>query len=130
MQRLLVVEDDKTIVRNLRRGLAQVGYDVVTAETAKDAFDRATTESFDGIVLDLMLPDRCGLELLADLRRVGFNGAVVILSARGSVDDRVRGLESGADDYLVKPFAFKELQARLRAARPGVSRPAGRAEGR
>lgn len=115
MQRLLVVEDDKTILKNLRRGLTEVGYEVVTAETAEAAFQYATMESFDGMVLDLMLPDRNGLDLLQDLRNAGFNSPVLILSALTTVNDRIRGLESGGDDYLIKPFAFRELVARLRA---------------
>lgn len=115
MHRLLVVEDDKTILKNLRRGLTEVGFDVVTAETADSALQYATTEPFDGMVLDLMLPDRNGLDLLQDLRNTGFNSPVLILSALTTVDDRIRGLEKGGDDYLIKPFAFRELVARLRA---------------
>lgn len=115
MHRLLVVEDDKTILKNLRRGLAEVGFDVVTAETAGTALEYATTETFDGMVLDLMLPDRNGLDLLQDLRNTGFNSPVLILSALTTVDDRIRGLEKGGDDYLIKPFSFRELVARLRA---------------
>ena len=115
MQRLLVVEDDKTILKNLHRGLTEVGFEVVTAETAGSALQCAQTEPFDGMVLDLMLPDRSGLDLLQDLRNTGFNSPVLILSALTTVDDRIRGLEKGGDDYLIKPFSFRELVARLRA---------------
>lgn len=113
--RLLVIEDHKSLLGSLKRGLAAEGYDVVTAETGEDGFYYATTEPFDGIVLDVMLPGRSGLDILRDLRGAGFSRPVLILSARDSTDDRVAGLDEGADDYLVKPFAFKELTARLRA---------------
>jgi DNA-binding response OmpR family regulator len=115
VERLLVVEDHKQLLRSLERGLSASGYDVVTAETAEAAFYCASTDHFDAIVLDVMLPQRSGLEILRDLRNTGMDSPVLILSARDSVADRVRGLNEGADDYLVKPFAFEELTARLRA---------------
>lgn len=115
MNRLLVVEDNKSILRNLKRGLSEVGFEVVTADSAEAAYECATSQSFDGMVLDLMLPDRNGLDLLRDLRNRGFDTPVLILSARTTVDDRVRGLNGGADDYLIKPFAFEELVARVQA---------------
>lgn len=115
MERLLVVEDHKKLRESLQRGLSASGYDVVTAETAEAAFYCASTDHFDAIVLDVMLPERSGLEILRDLRNAGMDSPVLILSARDSVADRVRGLDEGADDYLVKPFAFEELLARLRA---------------
>ena len=115
MQRVLVVEDHKRLLQSLERGLKKSGYDVETAATAEAAFYLATTENFDAIVLDIMLPKRSGLEILRELRSNGMAIPVLILSARDSVADRVRGLDDGADDYLVKPFAFEELLARLRA---------------
>jgi DNA-binding response OmpR family regulator len=115
MHRLLVVEDHKKLLRSLERGLTAAGYEVVAAATGEAGFYHACTEPFDAVVLDLMLPGRDGLEILRDLRRVGFSAPVLILSARTAVADRVRGLDQGADDYLVKPFAFDELLARLRA---------------
>lgn len=115
MHRILVIEDHKKLLRSLERGLTTAGYEVVGAETGEAGFYCASTEPFDIVVLDLMLPGRSGLEILRDLRRLGFSSPVLILSARDSVADRVRGLDEGADDYLVKPFAFDELLARIRA---------------
>lgn len=113
--RVLVIEDHKKLLRSLQRGLAAAGYEVVAAETGEAGFYHASTEPFDALVLDLMLPGRSGLEILRDLRNAGFSAPVLILSARDAVADRVSGLDQGADDYLVKPFAFEELLARLRA---------------
>jgi two-component system OmpR family response regulator len=115
MPRLLVVEDQKKLLSSLRSGLHEEGYDVVTAATGEQGYYAATTEPIDAVVLDLMLPGRDGLRVLRDLRANGFTRPVLILTARDTVDDRVLGLDSGADDYLVKPFAFAELLARLRA---------------
>ncbi|MBS0261258.1 MAG: response regulator transcription factor [Planctomycetes bacterium] len=115
MARILVIEDHKKLLRSLQRGLTAAGYEVVAAETGEAGFYRASTESIDAVVLDLMLPGRDGLEILRDLRRQEFAAPVLILSARDTVDDRIRGLSQGADDYLVKPFAFEELLARIRA---------------
>jgi two-component system copper resistance phosphate regulon response regulator CusR len=115
MARILIVEDQKKLLQSLQRGLQEEGYDVVAAATGEDGYYRATTEPFDAIVLDLMLPGRSGLEVLRDLRAHGVAKPLLILTARDTVDDRVAGLDGGADDYLVKPFAFAELLARLRA---------------
>lgn len=115
MPRVLVVEDQKKLLRSLRSGLEQAGYEVAIAATGEDGFYRATTDPFDIVVLDLMLPGRDGLQVLRDLRSRGFAAPVLVLTARDGVEDRVDGLDSGADDYLVKPFAFAELVARLRA---------------
>lgn len=115
MPRVLVVEDQKKLLRSLRSGLEQEGYEVAIAATGEDGFYRATTDPFDIVVLDLMLPGRDGLQVLRDLRSRGFAAPVLVLTARDGVEDRVDGLDSGADDYLVKPFAFAELVARLRA---------------
>src|SRR5215469_3195745 len=102
------------MLRSLERGLRAEGYDVTTAATGEDGYRLATDGRFDCVVLDLMLPGRDGLEVLADLRRAGNRTPVLVLTARDAVEDRVAGLDGGADDYLVKPFAFAELLARLR----------------
>src|SRR3954469_9049789 len=115
MPRVLVVEDERKVLRGLQRGLEQEGYEVVTAENGEAGYELALTQPFDCLVLDLLLPGRDGLQVMADLRRAGKALPVLILTARDAVEDRVAGLDSGADDYLVKPFAFAELLARLRA---------------
>jgi DNA-binding response OmpR family regulator len=113
--RVLVVEDEQKVANALREGLEGEKYDVVVERTGEGAFFRVTTETFDVILLDLGLPGRSGLEILSALRERGLKTPVLILTARDSVQDRVLGLDGGADDYLVKPFAFAELVARLRA---------------
>lgn len=115
MQRLLVVEDEAKLLTSLERGLIEQGYDVATAATGEEGYYIATTQSFDAIVLDVMLPKRGGIQVLQDLRSNGFAAPVLILTARDAIEDKVRGLDAGADDYVVKPFAFAELVARLRA---------------
>src|SRR5512142_3329792 len=115
MARILIVEDQKKLLQSLQRGLQEEGYEVVTAATGEDGYYRATTEPFDAIILDLMLPGRSGLEVLRDLRAHGVAKPLLILTARDAVDDRVAGPDGGADDYPVKPFAFAEPLARLRA---------------
>jgi DNA-binding response OmpR family regulator len=115
MPRLLIVEDQKKLLSSLKRGLEEEGYDTVATSTGEQAYYAATSEEFDALVLDLMLPGRHGLQVLRDLRGHGFSKPVLILTARDAVEDRVAGLDAGADDYLVKPFAFAELLARLRA---------------
>ena len=113
--RVLVVEDEPKVARALREGLSGEGYEVVVAETGEDGFFRASSEPFDLLILDRLLPGREGLEVLRALRQKGLLTPVLILTARDAVEDRVGGLDSGADDYLVKPFAFPELLARVRA---------------
>src|SRR5258708_27109188 len=113
--RVLVVEDEAKIARALHEGLVAAQYDVVVAATGEDGFYQATTEPFDLIVLDVMLPGRDGFQILGSLRQRGIRTPVLVLTARDSIDDRVVGLDAGADDYLVKPFVFPELLARLRA---------------
>lgn len=115
MSRVLVIEDQKKLLSSLKKGLEQEGYEVVTATTGEEGYYAATTQDIDALVLDLMLPGRDGMQVLYDLRANGFTRPVLILTARDSVQDRVAGLDGGADDYLVKPFAFAELLARLRA---------------
>src|SRR3989454_4919639 len=113
--RVLVVEDEKKVARALREGLEAEHYDVRVASSGEEGFFLVNHETFDCVVLDLMLPHRDGIEVLTTLRKRGLQTPVVILTAKDAVDDRVRGLDAGADDYLVKPFALPELLARLRA---------------
>jgi two-component system, OmpR family, copper resistance phosphate regulon response regulator CusR len=113
--RLLIVEDDAKVARALTDGLGAEGYDTRVARSGEEGFFLAHRETFDLIVLDLMLPGRNGLEILHTLRQRGLQTQVLVLTARDAVEDRVRGLDAGADDYLVKPFAFPELLARIRA---------------
>jgi DNA-binding response OmpR family regulator len=110
-----VVEDEPKVARALHDGLTAEHYDVVVAHTGEDGFFYANAEIFDLVVLDLMLPGRDGIAVLTTLRKRGLQTPVLILTARDAVEDRVLGLDSGADDYLVKPFAFPELLARIRA---------------
>lgn len=112
--RLLVIEDDAAIQEFLRRGLTEAGYVVDQAKTAREAEQRVLEQDYAALVLDLGLPDRDGFALMNDLRSQGVSTPMLILSARRSVNDRVRGLEEGGDDYLTKPFAIAELTARLR----------------
>ena len=114
MPRILVIEDQKRLQTSLRRGLEEEGYEVASALNGEEGYYLATTKPCDAVVLDLMLPGRDGLSILQDLRVTGFKKPVLILTSRDAVDDRVAGLDAGADDYLVKPFAFAELVARLR----------------
>ena len=113
--RILVVEDEAKVARALQEGLEGENYEVIVARTGEDGFFHASAEIFDLIVLDLMLPRRDGIEVLTTLRRRGVQTPVLILTAKDAIEDRVLGLDSGADDYLVKPFAFPELLARIRA---------------
>jgi two-component system, OmpR family, copper resistance phosphate regulon response regulator CusR len=115
MARVLVVEDQPKHLEALRRGLEAEGYEVSTAATGPDGLRAALTGPVDAVVLDLMLPGRHGLDVLRDLRADGFAKPILILTALDAVEERVQGLDSGANDYLVKPFAFVELLARLRA---------------
>jgi two-component system copper resistance phosphate regulon response regulator CusR len=112
--RILVVEDEKRIADFLSRGLESGGYAVDVAHAGAAAADMVHATEYDLIILDLGLPDMDGLEVLKKIRNRNVSPPVLILSARDAVDDRVRGLEGGADDYLVKPFAFVELLARVR----------------
>jgi DNA-binding response OmpR family regulator len=114
MTRILVVEDQRSLLRNLVRGLGEEGYDVVPAASVNEARE-ALARQPDVLILDVMLPDGSGVDFLRQLRNEGFGQPILVLTARDSVDDRVNGLDAGADDYLVKPFSFNELLARLRA---------------
>ncbi len=129
--KILVVEDEPKTGNYLKQGLTEAGFVVDLARDGNDGLHLATTENYDMIVLDIMLPGRDGWSVLKSLRDVGDTVPVLFLTARDQVDDRVKGLESGADDYLVKPFAFSELLARVRsllrrgkAAEPEVMRVA------
>lgn len=113
--RILVVEDEKSIARFIRQGLEEAGYAVDVAEDGQEGLQYARVADYDVLVLDIMLPRVDGLELLRALRREGKKTPALMLTARDTVDDRVQGLDAGADDYLVKPFAFPELLARIRA---------------
>lgn len=115
MAHLLVIEDQPKLLRSVQRGLEAAGHTVVAAADGKSGLRLADCESPDAVVLDLMLPVCDGWHVLAELRRAGFKRPILVVTARDAVDDRVRGLDEGADDYLVKPFAFNELLARLRA---------------
>lgn len=112
---LLIVEDEPKVARALREGLSAEGFSVTVAHTGEDGFFLASTRPFDLVVLDRMLPERDGLEILTALRQKGLLTPVLVLTARDGVEDRVAGLDAGADDYVVKPFAFAELVARVRA---------------
>jgi len=113
--RILIVEDEAKVARALEEGLKREEYDVVVARTGEEGFYLVSAEQFDLVILDLMLPGRDGLQVLSTLRKRGLVTPVLILTARDAIEDRVQGLDSGADDYLVKPFAFPELSARVRA---------------
>jgi len=122
--RVLVIEDEPKVGAALQEGLQAEGYDVSVETTAEGGFYRAITENLDLVLLDLGLPGRDGLEILQTLRQRGLKVPVLILTARDAAGDRVLGLDAGADDYLVKPFAFAELLARMRAVRRrGVGDP-------
>jgi two-component system OmpR family response regulator len=122
--RLLVVEDEDHLARLLRRGLAEEGYAVDLVGDAARALASAGSAEYDAAVLDIVLPDLDGFEVCTRLRRAGWQVPVLMLTARDSVSDRIRGLDAGADDYLCKPFSFSELCARIRALirRSGVVR--------
>ena len=113
--RVLLVEDHKPMVRALKQGLEEEGFAVDVAYDGEEGNFKAQTANYDVIVLDLMLPKEDGLSLLHRWRRAGMNTHVLVLTARNSIDDKVKGLDSGADDYLAKPFQLEELLARLRA---------------
>jgi len=113
--RVLIVEDERKISTYLKRGLEEQGYAVDTAFTGREALDFAEAAPYDIIILDILLPEMDGLAVCRELRKHDNRTPILMLTARDSVDDRVNGLDAGADDYLVKPFALKELLARLRA---------------
>ena len=115
MLRILLAEDDQDTRQFVERGLGELGHNVVAAVNGEDALHLALTERLDVIVLDRMMPELDGLSVLKRLRAGGVTAPVLMLTALGRIEDRVDGLEAGADDYLVKPFAFSELAARIQA---------------
>jgi len=123
--RVLLVEDDKKIASFVEKGLKAAGFAVDHAADGEEGLHLALTEPYDAAVIDLMLPKTDGLTLIQTLRKNKINTPVIILSARGSLDDRVKGLQMGSDDYLTKPFAFSELLARIQAL---IRRSTGAAE--
>jgi two-component system response regulator MprA len=113
--RILVVDDDLAVCRSIDRALRLEGYEVTTVATGSDALEAVAASSPDALVLDLQLPDLDGLQVCRRIRDAGDDTPILMLTARHGIDDRVQGLDAGADDYLVKPFALEELLARLRA---------------
>ena len=125
--RVLVVDDEPALRSAVQRALALERYDVALAEDGRQALDRLAAEELDAVVLDIAMPHVDGLEVCRRMRQAGDRTPVLMLTARDGVDDRVEGLDAGADDYLVKPFALRELRARLRALLRRVDRDAGAA---
>jgi DNA-binding response OmpR family regulator len=113
--RILLVEDEHKIARAIKRGLEQESFSVDTAYDGSEGFDLASTEEYDLIILDLMIPKKDGVEVCKRLRENGNQVPILMLTAKSSVDDKILGLNTGADDYMTKPFAFEELLARVRA---------------
>lgn len=115
IMRILVVEDEHRIANSIKKGLEQEKYAVDVVYSGTDGFDLASTEEYDLIILDLMLPEMDGLSITRELRKNKIHTPILILTAKGQIDDKVQGLDLGADDYLTKPFSFEELLARIRA---------------
>jgi heavy metal response regulator len=113
--RLLLVEDDKKLSAFILKGLRQAGFAVDHSGNGRDGLHLALSETYDAAILDIMLPEVDGLAIIEEMRQKGISTPVIILSAKRSVDDRIKGLQTGGDDYLVKPFAFSELLARVQA---------------
>lgn len=128
---LLVVEDDPVMGKSLQKGFAESGHECMLVRDGEKGFEAALQQPFDAIILDLLLPGLSGLEVLLKMRSRGIRTPVILLTALGAVEERVTGLEAGADDYVVKPFAFSELLARLHAVcrrvqdRPAATLTAG-----
>ena len=123
--RLLLVEDDLKLATFIAKGLREAGFALDHCADGEDGLYMASTEPYDAAIIDIMLPKRDGLSLIDELRKIRNNIPVIILSAKRSVDDRIRGLQAGGDDYLVKPFSFAELLARIQAL---IRRASGTAE--
>jgi two-component system OmpR family response regulator/two-component system copper resistance phosphate regulon response regulator CusR len=122
--KLLVVEDDPVMGKSLSKGLVEAGHECTWVKDGRRGLDEARSQQFDAIVLDLLLPEVPGMDVLRRLRAEGVRTPVILLTALGSIEERVRGLHAGADDYVVKPFALPELMARLEAVcRRSVDRP-------
>ena len=120
-----MVEDEPKLALAVKQGLEADGHALTSARTGEEGFFLAQTQAFDLLIFDIMLPGRDGIEILVNLRRLGHRMPVLLLTARAEIEDRIRGLDAGADDYLGKPFALSELQARVRAlGRRGTPEPA------
>lgn len=113
--KILVIEDEHRIANTIKKGLEQEHFTVDVAYDGASGYDLATTEEYDALVLDLMLPEKDGLTICKELRENNIHTPIIMLTAKGQLDDKVTGLDAGADDYLTKPFSFEELLARLRA---------------
>ncbi|PJC80117.1 DNA-binding response regulator [Candidatus Roizmanbacteria bacterium CG_4_8_14_3_um_filter_36_12] len=113
--RILIIEDEHRIANSIKKGLEQENYAVDIAYDGNDGFDLAATEEYDVIILDLMLPGMDGTDICQSLRKNKVHTPILILTAKGQIQDKVKGLDNGADDYLTKPFSFEELLARIRA---------------
>jgi len=113
--RILIVEDEHRIANSIKKGLEQENYAVDVCYSGDDGYDLAATEEYDAIILDLMLPGMDGITICKELRKNKIHTPILILTAKGQIQDKVAGLDSGADDYMVKPFSFEELLARIRA---------------
>lgn len=113
--KVLVVEDNVKMAESIRRGLKERGYDVDLSHDGEDGLHRATTEAYDLVVLDILLPKRDGVTILRRMREKSMQTPVILLTAKDGVEDRIKGLDTGADDYIVKPFSYGELMARVRA---------------
>lgn len=113
--RILLVEDDRKIASFIEKGLTSAGFAVDHVSNGEDGLHLALTETYDAAVIDIMLPKLNGLELIEEARKSGIDTPIIILSARDAIDDRVKGLQKGSDDYLTKPFSFSELLARVQA---------------
>jgi len=113
--RILVVEDEKKVASFIKKGLQQEGYAADTVYDGQEAIQNATAFDYDLVILDLMLPTRSGLDVLREIRSKKTTLPVLVLTAKGAIEDKVAGLDAGADDYLIKPFAFADLSARIRA---------------
>jgi DNA-binding response OmpR family regulator len=113
--KILIVEDERRLGQFIRKGLTEHSYTATWVQNCRDARDALCETAYDAIILDLGLPDGDGLDLLREWRKGGFNEPVLILSARDAVEDRIKGLDVGADDYLAKPFSLQELLARIRS---------------
>jgi len=126
--RILLIEDDKEVSEYISKGMKEAGHTIDAAENGKDGLFLASTEGYDAMIVDRMLPELDGLTIIKTIRGAGNETPALILSALGEVDDRVRGLRSGGDDYLVKPFAFTELLARVEILSRRKSHTGGREE--
>lgn len=113
--RILVVEDEHRVANSIKQGLVQEGYAVDVAYSGNDGYDLASSEDYDLIILDVMLPEMDGMTICKELRKNKIHIPILMLTAKGQIQDKVQGLNSGADDYLTKPFSFEELLARIRA---------------